>query len=307
MGKRLTTEEFINKAKLVHGDKYDYSLVNYITSKMSVKIICPIHGEFEQKPNYHLSKCGCNKCGIETINIKLKINTQELINKFNLIHNFKYDYSLIKFNNLHDKIKIICPEHGEFNQIAHNHLIGKGCSICTGMDRNLTTNKIIKTFNKKHKNKYDYSLVNFITTNTKVKILCSIHGVFDQTPAAHSKGQGCPICNESKGEKEIKELLNSKNIRFLPQHRFPDCRYKRQLPFDFYLPEYNICIEFNGLQHYKPIDYFGGEKTFKILTKRDKIKMEYCLNNNIPLMIIKYNDNISLKLSDISVIRENII
>ena len=104
MGKRLTTEEFINKAKLVHGDKYDYSLVNYITSKMSVKIICPIHGEFEQKPNYHLSKCGCTKCGIETINIKLKINKQELINKFNLIHNFKYYYSFIYFNNLHDKI-----------------------------------------------------------------------------------------------------------------------------------------------------------------------------------------------------------
>ena len=130
--KTFTTEEFIQKAKEVHGNKYDYSLVDYKNAKTKVKIICPIHGEFEQKPNDHLNKRGCRKCGYEK-NIKNNsITTEEFIKRAKEVHGDKYDYSLVdKSITTHKNIKIICPIHGEFEQIAWNHLCGHGCSICS--------------------------------------------------------------------------------------------------------------------------------------------------------------------------------
>ena len=130
------------KARVIHGNKYDYSLVDYVNAKTKIKILCPIHGVFEQVPNYHLSKCGCALCGVDKIIKKNKGSESDFINKANLVHNNKYDYSKINYINAHTKIGIICPEHGEFTQRPNNHLNGNGCSICVGMDRNLTTKKL---------------------------------------------------------------------------------------------------------------------------------------------------------------------
>lgn len=112
-------------------------------------------------------------------------------------------------------------------------------------------------------------------------------------------GSGCGVCNESKGERIIKDSLTNENILFERQKTFIGCKYKRVLPFDFYLKDYNICIEFDGLQHYKPISTWGGEKNFKYVKKRDKIKNEYCKHNGIKLYRIKYNDNIKDKMNKI--------
>jgi hypothetical protein len=302
MSKRLTTEEFISKAKLVHGDKYNYNLVKYVNTKTKIKIICPIHGEFEQVPNYHLSKCGCNKCGIAQIIVKNSSSKINFIEKANIIHNGKYDYSKTIYTNAHNKIKIICPYHGEFLQKPHNHLNDKGCSICAGMDRNLNNEKIIKKFKLVHNNnKYDYSLVNYINSWTKIKIICKEHGIFEQTPNSHNFGAGCPLCVESKGENKIKNLLSMNNINFISQKRFLDCKNIKPLPFDFYLPDYNICIEFNGKQHYIIVPYWGGEKYLKLQQTRDKIKVDYCFKNNIKLIIIKHDEDIYEKLNSLFV------
>jgi very-short-patch-repair endonuclease len=110
-------------------------------------------------------------------------------------------------------------------------------------------------------------------------------------------GQGCPICKESKGEILIREYLEKYKINYKSQFKFKDCKHKRKLPFDFYLPEYKICIEYDGIQHYKPIDYFGGESELNNTKIRDNIKNNYCKNNNINLIRIKYNDNITKKLN----------
>ena len=107
---------------------------------------------------------------------------------------------------------------------------------------------------------------------------------------------GCPFCKESKGEKIIKNFLIDNNISFEQQKKFDDCKYKLKLPFDFYLSELNICIEYDGLQHYKCIKIFGGEKNFNLIKKRDEIKNDYCEKNNINLIRIKYNENINEKL-----------
>lgn len=166
-------------------------------------------------------------------------------------------------------------------------------AMCNKLNLKLiTNNELINKFIKKHNNFYDYSLVNYINSKTKVKIICPKHNVFEQLPYEHLRGKGCPICNESKGEKEIRNILEIKRIKFIPQHKFNDCKNINKLPFDFYLPDHNICIEYHGLQHYEPIKWFGGQDVFDKLIKRDKIKKNYCIEKNIKLIIIPYGKNI---------------
>jgi len=280
--------KFIQKAKLIHGDKYDYSLVDYTESKFKVKIICPIHGEFEQRASGHLSGYGCSKCSQD----KQKISINDFIKKGKLIHDNKFDYSKVRYINYDTKVKIICPVHGEFEQTPSNHLKGKDCELCSFIKRKTKINKFVEKAKLIHSDKYDYSNVEYFGFGTKVKIICPIHGEFEQTPQNHLKGQKCPYCKESKGENKIRELLNNFSVNFIPQYKFDKCKYKLKLPFDFYLPDYNTCIEYNGIQHYKAIDYFGGEKRFKEQQKKDIIKKVYCEKNNIRLIIIKYNENV---------------
>jgi hypothetical protein len=185
----IETKKFIEKSIKIHGDKYDYFLVNYKNNKTKVKIICPIHGVFEQTPNKHLSKHGCSKC-----NKKYKPTTKEFIEKSIKIHGDKYDYSLVNYKNNKTKVKIICPIHGVFEQTPSNHInMGQKCPKCS---KNVPTTKdFVEKSIKIHGDKYDYSLVNYKNSKTKVKIICPIHGVFEQTPYAHvDKKQSCPIC-----------------------------------------------------------------------------------------------------------------
>lgn len=289
--KKLTKTDFIEKADLAHGNKYDYSLVNYIHSKTKIVIICPIHGEFNQTPRSHLFGKECLKCSyIKRAGNKRKTKT-EFIKKAKLTHGNKYGYSLVDYKDSKTKVKIICPIHGVFEQIASNHLKGNNCDKCGGSCKS-TIYEFIEKSNIIHNNKYDYSLSEYIRTDIKLKIICPKHGEFEQLANNHLQGYGCPICRESKGEKEIRNYLTENNIKFIGQNKFPDCKYKRLLPFDFYLPDYNICIEFNGKQHYEPIKYFGGGNNFKIQQLKDEIKRKYCEINNIILLIIKYNENI---------------
>ena len=283
-------EDFIKKAKLLYNDKYDYSLVEYKNSQTKVKIICPNHGIFEQIPNSHLRNHGCPHC-----NGGIKLTLEQFINKSNKIHIGKYDYLLVDYKNAHIKIKIICKKHGMFKQTPYSHLNGNGCPKCIG--RNKTTNEFIKESKEIHGDKYDYSLTEYIKHIKKIKIICTKHGIFEQTPHNHLSGFGCIKCNESKGELEIRKILENNNIKYISQKRFEKCKNINILPFDFYLPNLNLCIEYDGEQHYKPINYFGGKKEFKNIQIRDQIKNKYCKNNNIKLLRIKYNENILDKLN----------
>ena len=130
MPRAITTEEFIKKAKAVHGDKYDYSLVDYKNCKIKIKIICPIHGVFEQTPDKHLNdKNGCKKCANEKLREDRK--DKDFIQKAKEIHGDKYDYSLVDYKNAHSKVSIICKKHGVFEQLAYCHLDGGGCPSCS--------------------------------------------------------------------------------------------------------------------------------------------------------------------------------
>jgi len=285
------TQFFIEKANSVHNFKYNYSKSKYINNKTIIKIICPIHDIFEQKPSNHLSGSGCIKCRNDNY------RNIDYINKCNLKFENKFDYSLVNYVNNNTKVKIICPTHGVFEQTLKDHFNSNGCPYCSG--KKMNTDLFIEKSNKKHNNYYKYSLSEYKGAFKKIKIICPIHGIFEQVSSVHLFGSGCPICKSSKGEKNIISLLNDKNIKFIHQHKFNNCKYINDLIFDFYLPEKNMCIEYNGIQHYKPIDYFGGEHCFNKNKKRDNIKKKYCKNNNIKLKIITYRDNIDKKINHI--------
>ena len=284
MAKRLTLEEFIEKARNIHGDKYDYSLVDYKNSTTKVKIICPIHGVFEQKPNIHLDGSGCIKCGGN-----IKLTTNEFIQKSRNIHGDKYNYDITIYNGHENKVKIICPIHGIFEQKANNHLYGADCFKCKGSKKKTSEDFILEA-NKIHNNKYDYSLVDYKNNKIKIKIICPTHGVFEQVPISHLRNIGCPFCNESKGELKINNFLLKNNILYNREKTFDGCIFKNKMKYDFYLIEYNICIEYDGVQHFKSRKHFGGEKMLLETQYRDKIKNEYCKNNNIRLVRIPYSE-----------------
>ena len=163
--------------------------------------------------------------------------------------------------------------------------------------------KLLKDFIKIHNNKYKYQKFLYKKNTDKIKIICPNHGEFEQTINSHYFGAGCPKCKNSKGELEIQKILQEKNINYIQQHKFDNCKFKNKLIFDFYLPEYNICIEYDGEQHYKSVAFWGGDKKLKLTQERDKIKTEYCIDNNIQLIRIRYDENIKEKLQLIDLIQ----
>lgn len=178
-----TLDEFIEKAKNAHGEIYDYSLVEYINSQTKIKIICKIHGIFEQKPNSHINGRNCPECSNLIVRNKKK-TTDEFINEANILHNYIYDYSQIVYKDAHTKIKIICKEHGIFEQAGNDHLKGHGCPKCAN-NQLKTTEQFIEEAKLKHDNMYDYKLVDYTTGKDYVTIICKKHGEFNQKPTSH--------------------------------------------------------------------------------------------------------------------------
>ena len=292
-----TTETFINKAKLIHGNKYNYSLVNYINSYTKVKIICNKHGIFEQTPSGHLRN-GCPKCSINH-----RLSTEEFVERSKASHSIKYDYSLVNYINKETPVRIICPIHGEFIQRAGTHIKGSNCPKCANIITksktiivSKTTEQFIKEAIDLHGNTYDYSLVKYKNKNTPVKIICSKHGVFEQRPRIHLSGSGCPTCNKSKGEKLIKSILLEKNVIFETQKKFSDLRDVLPLSYDFYIPSKKLLIEYNGEQHYNYKSFNKNYNDFLLQKHHDWLKRKYALKNNYNLLIINYNEDIKEKL-----------
>ncbi len=325
-------DKFTEKADLVHGiNAYDYSSVVYIDSKTKVKIICHQHGEFEQIPNSHLSGNGCPKCGDILVGLKCKHTTEIFREKGDKVHDFRYDYTKVDYVNNNTPVIIICKEHGEFKQLPNNHLAGQNCSKCSDrytmseeefkdkcslLNNNLydyssvkyvnsssmveiickehgsfiqkasnhvnlkqgcpkcyglnkTTEDFIKESNLVHGDDFVYTKTQYKSAKEHVIIICKKHGEFKQTPSHHLSGQGCPICKSSKGERKVRDYLTDRGILFEHHYKFEDL-YNHE--FDFYIPSLNLCIEYDGVQHFKPNNYFGGIVEFEKRIIKDKEK-----------------------------------
>jgi len=210
MAKRLTTNDFIFKAKKVHGNVYDYSKTTYVRSISKVIIICSKHGEFEQTPNSHLAGNGCRLCGIEHKASLFSLKQDEFILKASKIHKNKYSYDYVVYKNNSTKVLITCPLHGNWRQAPKSHLNGYGCPICGGSKKR-TFSEFVSQANQKHSNKYTYSNFKYINDKTKGLITCSKHGDFKQTPNNHLVGKGCPVCAQISKSSNLPEFLVKSN------------------------------------------------------------------------------------------------
>ena len=294
--KSYTLSNFIDCAKKLHGDKYDYSKVDYVNSKTKVCIICPKHGEFWVTPGNHINKAnhrGCPKCKIEKVTSVTRKKLDDFINDSINVHGDRYDYSKVDYVNSQTKVCIICPKHGEFWMAPGNHLAGHGCPKCA-FEKNKdvlrsNTEEFIEKAKRIHGDKYDYSDVNYYNSNTPVQIRCIKHGEFSQTPKLHLNGCGCPKCQQSHLEDRTSKILNDLSISFVSHCNNTYFDWIGLQHLDFYLPEYNIAIECQGIQHYKPIPYFGGKTKFEMTKRLDEEKRIKLNQHNIDILYINYN------------------
>ena len=285
--KKYTLDEFIKKALLIKNNiiHYNYDKVLYINVGVKVMIHCyKCSSDFMQTPRHHLTGRGCQNCyGTK------KGNTNSFIKKSTKIHKNKFDYSKSVYVNRKTKILIKCKIcKNEFLQMAANHLKGFGCSVCSNKIKSNTENFIEKSI-KIHGDIYDYSKVDYKGALIKTLIICKkCRCNFLQQPSKHLNNHGCPVCKSSYGEKAIVKLLNSMKTNYIRQKMFDDCRNINPLPFDFYLPKYNISIEFDGIQHSKICFYTKNKESLIKRKKLDKIKTDYCILKNIKLLRISY-------------------
>lgn len=426
MSRKLTTEEFIQKARLIHGNKYDYSKVVYINAITKIIIICPIHGEFLVTPNAHLTKksgcpicannikytkkslqeksnkihnneyeileepinsgtpvkilhkkcgytfnqtpsthnksgcprcaknikytkeslqersnivhnneylileepikaiipvliqhttcghifkqqpqhhinnkSGCPKCSAIKMSIKMKMTKEELQQRSNLVHNNEY-IILGEYKGSNTDISILHKKcNNIFNQTPNHHInSGSGCPKCAAIKigdySRLSREDIQNRSNLIHNNEYEI-LEDPINTKTPILIKHKkCNKSFKQIPQNHMNGAKCVFCSMSNGEIFIEKYMRINNIEFIPQYSFNDCKYIHKLNFDFYIPNKNICIEFDGEQHFNIINHSSDpDKNIKRLQDiklRDSIKNKYCEDNNIKLIRIPYWD-----------------
>jgi len=278
--KTKTKEDVISEAISVHGNKYDYSKVNYVKGKIKVTITCKEHGDFQQTLDAHIcGNQGCPNCGIEKNKIKRTKTQEQYIKEITLVHGNTYDYSKVKYINDFSKICISCKIHGDFFQKASNHLLGRGCNLCANIVRGAikrkSKEKFIEDSMKVHGDKYDYSNVEYTNSVEKVSVICKNHGIFNISPSNHISGKGCSLCI-FKGEEKLYIKLKKVFHSLERQCKFSWCKNKKPLPYDFCIPEYKILIEIDGRQHFEKVSNWRSNKEQFIV---DKFK-EKCANDN---------------------------
>lgn len=296
MAKRLTTELFINKARAVHGERYDYSDTDYVKSSMKVVITCLVHGPFEQRPNRHLQGDGCPRCGREESAAKQRFTLEEFIVGSNKIHNNKYDYSEIDGStfSLKDLVVISCPIHGRFSQIADVHLRGSGCVMCyrerSSVNMTVSHDDYIAAVRRVHGDLYDLSMIQYTSAHDCIKVGCPIHGVWQPKAYSFRAGSGCPSCSsiKSKSELELFEWIcsvapdgqwESGNRTVLPGN----------LELDIYSPVYKIAIEYNGVYWHSS----GNVSTDLVCKSKHLNKTSMCHDRGVRLFHIFETDSMT--------------
>lgn len=256
---------------------------------------------FEKRPTDLLYGRYCKECKLPLRKEKKKVDRNgEFIEKSKRIWSDKYDYSLVDYINSKTVVKIICKRHGVFEQTPNTHLAGSGCPKCQKINKDEFLEKIPVKFREI----YDYSDVDIISKIQKIELFCKKHGKFQTVVWNHINGNHCKKCTSSSGEELIIDFLNKIGLEYEFQYVFKGCFNERHLRFDFFLRDQNICIEYDGEQHFKPIKIFGGEVAFEKQKRLDLIKDEFCKKNKIKLIRIPFNEkqNISKILSPLFIV-----
>jgi G:T-mismatch repair DNA endonuclease (very short patch repair protein) len=293
MGKKLSNDDFIKKSNILHKNFYNY-IDEYKNSHSKIKIHCPIHGEFEQKPYSHLQGIGCPKCGFEKSSSKNRKKIEDFINLARYVHNNFYTYNKVEYKNNKENIKITCPKHGDFNQLPQHHLNGHGCPSCAPKKDNKSNFTFISQASKIHNNKYNY-IEEYKGAHIPIEISCPKHGIFLQSPNSHLKGRGCPDCQWSNSSKMEKDWLDS--LKIDRKYRNVFIKIKGKLyKFDAYVPETNTIYEFYGdFWHGNPNKFKEGENnksktSYSELYKRTIEREDFLKQNGFNLVTIWEDD-----------------
>lgn len=294
--RKLTTEEFIHRSKELYESKYTYEKVNYINSDTKVLVTCRVHGDFLTRPSDFLRGHGCPKCKGEVIsqcNYQKRSTLEEFVAKGQLLYGNLFSYDNVIYVNGRTKVLIHSNLLNEDFLITPIKFInGDIKKKYLGLDfksTNLTSEIFIQRGRLIHGNKYDYSKVEYKNLTTKVELICPRHGSFLQCPNDHLNRNGCPKCNQSKGEKVVESVLKLLNLNFNSQYTISFNNRKYKIDFCIFFNNKTIFIEYNGIQHYKPVEIFGGEEKFKLQIVRDNELREYCKKNDIILFEYKYD------------------
>lgn len=295
MATRKTHEQYVDELSVKNPSIIP--IEKYVSSHSKILHKCLVDGhEWLISPANSLNGRGCPICG-GTIQKTHKQYVDELKSK-------EIPVVVIgQYVNSSTKIIHKCLMHDYEWMATPNHILsGCGCPMCK-------KEKLKNRFKRNHDEYIDkVSIINkdiivlgqYIDAKTPIKHKCVIDGwEWDALPDNILHGHGCPQCNKcskSIGEKIISDWLDNHNVLYEKQKTFDDCKDKYVLRFDFYLSSFNILVEYNGVQHYEPVDYFGGNEGFKSIVKRDEIKDEYCRKNNIYLFKIAYFEDIYEKL-----------
>lgn len=307
MGRKLTQETVKGRIKNVNDNFELVGEYKGSSSRTPTLLRCKKHDfVFPQNMSSFFSgKNGCPYCKSETLSAKLSaprktrdriVTHEEFIEKVSTPENLvKYDFSKTFWTNNDTKIIITCKKHGDFLITPKIFIRGCGCQKCAAEARIKASSDTLEDFIRKAKIKhgdfYDYALVNYVNSKTEVSIICPKHGVFLQQPRKHLFGHGCPQCSKSHGANRILKFLNENNVKAIPEYIFKDCKDKQPLPFDFYLPEYNVCIEYQGRQHFEEVEAWSNRGGLSYVQRHDQIKLDYCKNNKITLIIIPHQDS----------------
>ena len=287
--KHTESQKFTYKEVKEFIESIGYTLLEdtYIKGTIKMKMICD-HGH-EIKMTFKSLRRGyrCPKCGKIHMAEKRKF-TYEYVKEY--IESQGYELLSNNYKNSRIKLKMKCDKGHVFEMCFHNFKNeNQRCSVCR-YEKSAKSNSNSYEYVKEYIESYGYKLLSYDYKNNREKLLlkCNKNHVYEAAFTTFKQGYRCPHCNNSRGENEIVKFLKSNNIEYKIQYKFDDCKLHHMLPFDFYLPEHNICIEYDGVQHYKPIEHFGGMDGFIDTKIRDTIKTVYCENNNIKLLRIPY-------------------
>lgn len=293
----LSKEEFIKRCETLFGDKYIFDKTEYINMDTEVIITCPIHGDFKITPHQFLKSLGCKECSKENNKIQEKLSLKEIKDKLDAKHNGNISFVGTQYKGIDALATFYCNKHQtEYSTTTYNAVKGVGCPQCQTESRQQKTfigrEELIKRAIKIHGNKYSFEKLIYNGRKHTGIITCPIHGDFEIILENLLKGHGCSKCSQSLGEALVESKLVENNINFQTQASFSFLKNKQgKKSLDFYLPDYNVAIEYQGAQHFVPIRYFGGQEHLKQQIERDKIKYQLCKDNNIDIFyIVKKED-----------------
>lgn len=273
---------------------------NYIDAKTPIKHKCLVHDvEWNISPTGALRGNGCPKCGSERLSLAKSKTHEEYLKELHETHP-NID-PLEEYKGANIRIKHRCNLDGYEWNVTPSCLLNHGCPKCANKAP-LTQSDYVERLNKINSNLT--VIGQYINAKSLIRVKCNVDGYeWESRADVLLRGARCPICEKkSLGEISIAYYLDNNNIKYEPQKRFDDCKNIKPLPFDFYIPDINTCIEYDGIQHFEPIDFAGhgskwAEENFKKTKERDRIKTEYCKSKGIRLIRIPYFNDVKKELN----------